>query len=312
MKKILSAILLGILLTVTAAGCGSQQIVLSGDRMVSANVERMTVPKNAGINREEASAYQESSSVSESSEKEHSEEENSEKETSKEEPSEKESSEEESSHETGEPVGTEWFDDAVFVGDSLVTGLRSYAENGCLGDADFLAKDCMGFHTAMRSVDDEYGIHPVYNGELVMVDDTIQLIGKKKVFILLGTNDICCYGAEETVDGMVEFTGKILEKTPDAQIYLMSATPLIADAEREDYLNNENIAAYNEMAKQVCAEKGYVFLDVAGALDDGNGNLALEYCGDIPSGGFHFNDEGNAAWVEYLKSSVGGVQDSEQ
>ena len=161
MKKILSAILLGILLTVTAAGCGSQQIVLSGDRMVSANVERMTVPKNAGINREEASAYQESSSVSESSEKEHSEEENSEKETSKEEPSEKESSEEESSHETGEPVGTEWFDDAVFVGDSLVTGLRSYAENGCLGDADFLAKDCMGFHTAMRSVDDEYGIHPV-------------------------------------------------------------------------------------------------------------------------------------------------------
>ena len=207
---------------------------------------------------------------------------------------------------TGEAVDTEWFDDAVFIGDSITYGLYNYAENGCLGDADFLAIDCMGYHTAMFDLDHQYGIHPVYNGEKVMIDDAVRDIGRKKVFIMLGMNDISSWGVTESVEAMEEFTDKLLAKSPDIQIYVHSVTPMIAekDGTRPDYLNNENIVLYNEQIKQICAARGFVYLDLYEVVSDGYGNLRDDYCVDPNNLGFHYNSDGMRAWVDFLKTHV--------
>ena len=205
---------------------------------------------------------------------------------------------------TGKRVDTSWFDDAVFVGDSISVGLYNYADDGALGDADFLAKECMGYHSAMWDIDYEYAIHPTYNGVEVRIEDAIQDIGKKKIFILLGMNDICSWGVEESVDAMKDFTDMILEKNPDVQIYIQSATPMVGGKVREDYLNNENIREYNELIKPICEERGFVYLDIASVLSDEYGNLRDDYCSDINGAGFHFNRAGDDAWVEYLKTHV--------
>ena len=208
---------------------------------------------------------------------------------------------ESSEEEVSSPVDSSWFDDSIFIGDSIMTGLERYAANGCLGNADFLAKECMGYFTALKSVEDEYGIHPEYSGQLVMIDDTVKLIGKKNVFVMLGMNDICAMGGDDAAAVMTRFTDGLMEKNPDIKLYVMTVTPMVAGITRSDYLNNENIARFNTLAKQICKEKGYVFLDVAEALGDGSGNLRLEYCGDSQDAGFHFSDEGNRVWVEFLK-----------
>ncbi len=220
----------------------------------------------------------------------------------------KEESQEESSKPAGASVDTSWFDDAIFIGDSVTFGLYNYAENGCLGDADFLAIDCMGYCAALRGLDDEYGIHPVYNGVKVMLDEAVEQIGKKNVFIMLGINDICTIGADETVERMEEFVDRLLARCPDIHIYMESVTPLIAakDGTRDDYLNNANITRYNEQLQAVCAQRGFTYIDLYPAVADDYGYLRDDYCVDAHNLGFHMNSTGLQAWVDYLKQVVGG------
>lgn len=301
MKKKIALILACLVLTVSAASC-------SGSGNEGSSSESTVTSSAAGEGNKESSAEiseEKTESSEEKSSDESSEEEKSEDESSEEEKSEGENSGEKKAPEiTGTEVDASWFDNAIFVGDSVTVGLSNYADNGCLGDADFLARECMGYHTAMFGVDHEYGIHPSYKGQKVMIEDGVQMIGKKNVFIMLGMNDISYLGVDGAVDVMKEFCTILEEKNPDIQVYIESVTPMISTKVREDYLNNENIALYNERIKEVCNERGYVYLDIASVVSDGNGNLRDDLCSDPEGLGHHFTSEGDRLWVEYLKTHV--------
>ena len=292
MKKILSLTLISALLLCSAASCSSSpdNTAASSEASVTSSHTEHTQTPAEGENPSEIQTKQSSAEESSTDDTEDA---SKDKEPSK-------------AAADGEGVDASWFDDAVFVGDSITVGLYNYAENGSLGDAEFLAKQCMGFYSVMAGTDDDAGIHPEYRGELVMVEDAIQEIGKKKVFIMLGMNDICFCGPEATVNAMLQFTDNILEKNPDVTFYIQTVTPMLADKVRDDYLNNDNIAEYNRLAKQACEEKGYYFLDIASVMDDGAGNLREDYCSDGQDAGFHFNNDGITAWVDYLKTHVQG------
>ncbi len=201
-------------------------------------------------------------------------------------------------------VGPEWFDDVVFVGDSVTVGLSYYAENGELGDAAFLCSVSLGYYNSMWDLNQAGNVHPVWQGKKVTVEEGIRLSGKGKVFIMLGMNDIGGYGIDGTVNGMINLTDRILETNPDVQIYIQSVTPLISGMRRADLLNNYNVAGFNERAKEVCHERGFVFVSVAEAVSDPYGNLIYDYCGDPGDMGLHFNFLGCSKWVEYLKGHV--------
>ena len=58
----------------------------------------------------------------------------------------------EKSEQTSEPkkeVDSSWFDDAVFVGDSVTLKLSYYADNGSLGKAEFLCAGSLGYGEAL-------------------------------------------------------------------------------------------------------------------------------------------------------------------
>ena len=205
---------------------------------------------------------------------------------------------------TGEQVSPSWFDDAVFVGDSVTNKLNFYADNGCLGDAEFLCSVGIGYHSAMWGIDYKYNVHPVYNGKKVLLEDGLKMIGRKKIFIMLGMNDIGGYGVNDSVEAMKTLTDRILRKIPDAQLYIQSVTPLISSIHRKDLLNNDNIALFNEKVEKVCKERGFVYIDVAEAVSDRQGNLIDEYCADSSYMGLHFNNKGCKLWVEYLRAHV--------
>ena len=79
---------------------------------------------------------------------------------------------------------------------------------------------------------------------------------------------------------------------------------MIASKHREDFLNNTNIASYNEQAKAICERRGFVFLDIASVVEDGNGNLRDDLCSDPDGLGHHMNSEGMELWVDYLYTHV--------
>ena len=205
---------------------------------------------------------------------------------------------------TGITVDPSWFDDAVFVGDSVTNALYNYSDNGWLSDADFICSVGMGYHSALWDINAQGNLHPVYYGKKVTTDEAVRLSGRKNVFIMLGMNDLGIYSPEVTVEHMLELCDRILAKSPDVQIYIESITPLIASMDNRSSLNNRNIARYNELAAQACDERGYVFVNVAEVVSDGKGNLKDELCFDPNYMGLHLNYAGCQIWVNYLMSHV--------
>ena len=205
-------------------------------------------------------------------------------------------------------VGWVWFDDAVFIGDSVSLKLKNYvtkqrqSDAGYLGGAQFLTSGSLGSANALWEVSDQ-SVHPAFQGEKMLLEESIPLTGAKKIYIMLGTNDIGLYGIDDSVKNYQTLLERILESTPDAAIYIQSATPICEGAEKKS-LNNDNLELYNEKLRALCEEEGYTFVDVASVLRDENGFLPREYCSDPDGMGIHFTDVACEIWIDYLRTDA--------
>ncbi len=196
-------------------------------------------------------------------------------------------------------VDSSYFDDVVFVGDSVSLKLTNYhASNVCFSVyTDFLTSGSLGVANSMWDINREDAVHPIYKGQTVTVVDGIAMSGKSKVYMMLGINDLGLYGVADTVENFKTLTDQILASSPDVTFYIQSVTPLVADYYS---LTNAKVLEYNELISEYCREKGWYYIDVASVLRDENGNLIREYCSDPDSMGIHFTDEGCRIWADYL------------
>ena len=202
-------------------------------------------------------------------------------------------------------VDASWFDDAVFIGDSITLALDYYcaSDPDALGNAQFVCGTSLGYHNALLDLDDGNAVHPVFQGETILAESAAQATGANKVFILLGVNDIGTYGADDTMDTAKTFAEHLLALSPDVEIYFQSTTPMVAE-EESGWLNNDKISDFNTQLQAYCEESGYHFIDVYHQVCDENGALREDYCSDPDEQGIHFNNDGCAVWVNCLKTSV--------
>lgn len=204
-----------------------------------------------------------------------------------------------------EAVAENWFDDAVFVGDSVSVRLSMYeASADRLGKAQFLTASSLSATNALWDVSD-HSVHPTYNGKKQKVEDSIaQMQGIKKVYIMLGMNDIASVGLNTGIKNFELLCNKILEKSPNVQIYVQSVTPIINGSKSYSYeegkLNNMTIYRYNVALSALAKKRGWYFVNVAEVMLDGNGYLNPDYCGDPEFMGLHFSSAGCKVWVDYL------------
>lgn len=205
-----------------------------------------------------------------------------------------------------------WFDDAVFVGDSVSLKLTGYVtkmrktEPDYLGKAQFLTAGSLGSGNALWEVSDQ-SVHPLYQGTKMRLEDSIHACGAKKLYILLGMNDVGMYGVDDSAANMETLLKLIQEKTPDLEIFVQSATPIHKGNEKK-VLNNANLRAYNEKLKEMCQRNGYHYVDVAPVLTDEEGYLPSAYCSDASGMGMHFTDEACRIWVDYLRQDAAARQ----
>ena len=215
---------------------------------------------------------------------------------------------------TNQPPQDEWgwFDDAVFVGDSVSLKLTGYvtkmrqSDPDYLGKAQFLTAGSLGSGNALWEVSDK-SVHPLYQGTKMRLEDSVHACGAKKLYILLGMNDVGMYGVDGSVENMQTLLGLIKEKTPDLEIYVQSATPIHKGNEKK-VLNNANLRLYNEKLKEMCDRNGYYYVDIASVLTDEEGYLPSAYCSDASGMGMHFTDEACRIWVDYLKQDAAARQ----
>ncbi len=199
-------------------------------------------------------------------------------------------------------VEASYFDDAVFVGDSVSMSLQFYcASSKALGKATFLCAGSLSPLNAHWEVSNE-SKHPIYKGEKLPVEEAVKKSGAKKVYIMLGINSLA-FDFDDCVKDMTDLIWKIVEKSPDAEIIVQSVTPMTKTSPiYKPSLNNNVIYKYNAKMLEICNKYGWYYINVAQAVSDSSGYLRDEYCSDPKDMGIHFNFEADKAWIEYLKT----------
>lgn len=200
-----------------------------------------------------------------------------------------------------------WFEDAVFVGDSIMLGWKNYnnshleANPAFFGPTHFLCEGSYGAGHALEPVSSS-SLHPLYKGEQHLLWDSIEMMGAKKVFICFGLNDVAIYGVEGTANNFRTLCDKILEKTPDAKIFIISSMYLMDDSHQKK-LTNENLRILNGLLRNMCSERGFGFVDIASHLVGEDGYLKTEYCSDPQSNTpCHHTTAAYNIWAQILRS----------
>lgn len=196
-----------------------------------------------------------------------------------------------------------FFDQAVFIGDSISMTLEAYCNaSGALGGAQFLCAGSMS-PTNMLSgkILPEY---PKGSGQKPAIEESVAATGAKVVYVMLGMDNIA-YGIEKATGDYLTILNNIQTANPGVQIVVQSVTPMSdASTSYSEKLNNEQINAFNETMKEYCQTNRWYYVDVAEAFRDEEGFLKKEYCSDYSTMGMHFTYDGAKVWVQYLKTHI--------
>lgn len=144
------------------------------------------------------------------------------------------------------------------------------------------------------------GISGDTSGGLLKRIDQVTELNPKKVFLLIGINDIQQDIPVETIEkNYKEIIQAIKEANPETQIYVQSVFPVAGDLyENNQYKRskpiNETVAKLNKKLVQL---EGVTFLNIAEQF--GN-ELAEEYSVD----GLHLSKEGYEVWLSEIEEYV--------
>lgn len=196
-----------------------------------------------------------------------------------------------------EKVEDDFFDDAVFFGNSLVNGLELY---GQMGGGDF----CCATSASVISVTSTLNATLKNGGAGTLLDKMLET-QYGKIYILLGINEIGF-----NTDYFAEVYGNMLQTIKDAQpeatIYIMSLTPVTkAKSDAGAPFTMDRIREYNEALYQLAVEYECYYVDLVDALADESGYLPSMDSTD----GVHFVVAKYPVWADYLRTHYAGDPD---
>ncbi len=199
-----------------------------------------------------------------------------------------------------------WFDDSVLIGDSLVAGLTGYVTaekdkgHPCLGNMQLVGASALTLKKALGCEKKERDAELKYRTRYMTVSEVVDAVHAKRLFIMLGTNDIRWYSADELTEVYGELLRLIKDKHPDLRIYIHSVMPMIKKYAQEIGVTVEMGKAANEKLRAFCEENGYTYLELADLVRDDEGYLTYDYSAQDYR--FHLNGKGKAFWVRLLRS----------
>ena len=188
-------------------------------------------------------------------------------------------------------VGKEYFDDALFIGDSRTVGISEY---GDLNNAIFFANTGMSVYNVF-----EKNVSVPRVGKLKLE----QLLTYKKfgkIYIMLGINELR-YNQEKTLKKYKDLLKFIQEKQSNAIIYIEANLHVTAERSNKDKtINNININKINNEISQLADNEKIFFIDVNEKFDDENGNLSSNYTQD----NVHIYAKYYKEWSDWLSQNA--------
>lgn len=184
-------------------------------------------------------------------------------------------------------VERDYFDDALFVGDSRTVGLMEY---GNLDNASFFADSGMSVYgLALKKL-------TIQGKGKVTFDEVLAEKQYGKIYLMLGMNELG-YRFETTKTRYEQTVEKICEAQPEAIIYLCANMHVTkAQSEKDEIYNNQNVNLINEVIANLADDERLIYLDVNELFDDEEGYLSEEYTSDA----FHVLGRYYEDWVDWL------------
>lgn len=203
-----------------------------------------------------------------------------------------------------DPVDSSYFDDAIFIGDSISTGIPLYhiADNAAVVAVTGINPDNINYKKCVDIGEEE---------RVTVLEAAATHGARSKVYIMLGDNGIG-YEKQSFISSYRLFVDSVKKLYPDAVIYLQSMTPVVEGYvnQFDPTMNNDKIDEYNRAIMELAEQESVYYLDVGSALKNKNGALPDEAS---PVDGLHFSAEYYQKWFDYLKThtvSAGEVGES--
>lgn len=188
-----------------------------------------------------------------------------------------------------EPVPQSYFDDAVFVGDSITDGFAIYSGMENAKILAYTGINCSTISSAQVIMQDD--------GSRTTIMDELGKEQYAKVYVMLGGNEVRDMAEDAFLSRYEKVLDDIVALQPDAVIYVQSMTPV---TEANNYnMDNKRIDEFNQGILEMCKRKGLYYLNVAECMKDSRGMLPTEAS---PKDGMHFGQEYFNKWIDYLKS----------
>lgn len=175
-----------------------------------------------------------------------------------------------------------YFDDALFVGDSVANGLKLYTSmyEKVFQGMVFHTGACYGFHNALSAVTAS-SMHPLYQGQKRNIWQMVALTNPNKVFIGFGLNDFGCVTTGSVKKCLDKIIANIRAVKPDVEIILLSSTYFTKDGESyrpnlNDYRTCFRQRDYNHFVLEYCNAMGLDYIDVSNCFADDYGYLPKE------------------------------------
>ncbi len=189
-------------------------------------------------------------------------------------------------------VKKDYFDDAVFIGDSRIVGMNDYSG---LTNATFFAKTGLTIYNLL----DEKFVEDPATGKNVSVSDMLQNYKYGKIYLMVGINELGTGGTERFAQTYKEVLGKMRKWQPDAVIYVQSILGVSPKKDRTDEVfNNTNIRDKNCAIAKLTDGIHIFYLNIQQLYEDENHALTQ----DLTFDDVHLYAQYYDKWVKYLKN----------
>lgn len=189
-----------------------------------------------------------------------------------------------------ETVTENYFDDALFIGDSRTVGIKKYTD---LGNASFYSETGMSIY----NIFDKKLLEPTISDEKKSLEDVLTENTYGKIYLMVGINEL----GRGTADTYFAEYSKVIERIrqlqPEAIIFIegnMNVTKEKSD--NDPIFNNVNIGIRNAKIAALANQKDIFYIDINEAVTDDEGYLMDEYTFDD----VHLKAKYYSIWKEFL------------
>lgn len=165
-----------------------------------------------------------------------------------------------------------YFDDAAFIGDSRVVGIKLYAG---IQNAAFYCKEGL---TVYNMFDEPLEVSATTKETL---ENALSQNQYKKIYLEIGINEIGIGTIDSFMEEYRHAVEHIRELQPDAAIFLCGIMHVKKEkSESDPIFSNENISQRNERISELADNKSIFYVDINELVVDEDGNLLPEYTYD--------------------------------